>query len=41
MLSRLVMTMSLTLAGVPRPVELSKADQSQQYVEEMKEHSKT
>ena len=33
MLSRLVMTTSLTLAGVPRAVELSKADHSQQYLE--------
>ena len=41
MLSRLVMTTSLTLAGAPRAVELSKADHSQQYVEKMKEHSKT
>ena len=41
MLSRLVMTTSLTLAGVPRAVELSKADHSQQYVEKKNEHSKT
>ena len=40
MVSRLVMTTSLTLAGVPRAGELSKADVSQQYVEKMKKHSK-
>ena len=41
MLSRLVMTTLLTLAGVPRAGESSKADHSQENVEKTNEHSET